>query len=147
MASESRHVDATPERVWAQLADGWIYPVWVVGAAHIRDVDPRWPAPGTKLRHKVGAWPFSVSDETEVVESVAAARLVLRAKAWPLGEAKVIIELTAKDGGTFVEMREEPISGPGRWINNPLQELGLKLRNRESLARLATLAERRPPPP
>lgn len=145
MASESRHVDASPDRVWAQLADGWIYPVWVVGAAHIRDVDPAWPATGSTLHHKVGAWPFSISDETEVVESVASARLVLRAKAWPFGEAKVIIELTAAAGGTLIEMREEPISGPGRWINNPLQELGLKLRNRESLARLATLAEKRPP--
>ena len=28
-----------PSAVWAVLADGWLYPVWVVGAARMREVD------------------------------------------------------------------------------------------------------------
>src|SRR5207248_1475605 len=39
-------VNATPDRVFEVLADGWTYSDWVVGTAHIRDVDPDWPAPG-----------------------------------------------------------------------------------------------------
>jgi hypothetical protein len=38
--SETRKViDTTPDRIFAVLADGWTYASWVVGAAHIRDVD------------------------------------------------------------------------------------------------------------
>ena len=143
MASETRHVNATPEQVWSQLADGWIYPVWVVGASHIRDVDPHWPDVGAKLHHKVGPWPFSISDDTEVLESIRPSRLVLRAKAWPAGEATVVISVTPDDAGAVIEMSEEPVRGPGHWLNNPLQEKALKHRNRESLERLATLAEKR----
>ena len=32
----SRVVQATPEQVWDVLADGWVYPVWVVGATRMR---------------------------------------------------------------------------------------------------------------
>ena len=42
----SRQVTASPERVFAELADGWTYVGWVVGATHVRDVDDTWPQPG-----------------------------------------------------------------------------------------------------
>ena len=50
MATASvRLFDCTPDDVFAVLGDGWLYPVWVVGAARMRDVDPEWPAEGCLL--------------------------------------------------------------------------------------------------
>jgi hypothetical protein len=39
-----RRCNCSPEQVFAVLHDGWTYPVWVVGASRMRDVDPGWPA-------------------------------------------------------------------------------------------------------
>jgi hypothetical protein len=36
-------INTTPDRVFAILADGWTYSDWVVGTAHIRDVDRDYP--------------------------------------------------------------------------------------------------------
>ena len=44
-------------------------------------------------------------------------------------------------------MHEAPVSGPGKWLHNPAAEAVLVRRNRESLVRLATLAERPTRPP
>ena len=46
MSTRSRTIKATPERVWSVLADGWLYPLFVVGASRMRDVDEGWPAVG-----------------------------------------------------------------------------------------------------
>ena len=78
-----RVFDCTPEDVFATLADGWLYPVWVVGAARMRAVSPEWPREGAKLHHSLGAWPVLVNDETEMVEWSPPRRTRLRAKAGP----------------------------------------------------------------
>jgi hypothetical protein len=44
MAEVSRVVGTPPRKVWAVLADEWSYPLWVVGATHMRNVDLEWPA-------------------------------------------------------------------------------------------------------
>jgi hypothetical protein len=54
MIEVSQSVSASADRVFAVLADGWLYPLWVVGASRMRDVDPGWPAEGTKIHHSVG---------------------------------------------------------------------------------------------
>ena len=46
MSENTRVVAATPDQVWRVLADGWLYPLWVVGATRMRDVDEHWPAVG-----------------------------------------------------------------------------------------------------
>jgi hypothetical protein len=43
-----RRFNCSPGQVFAVLRDGWTYPVWVVGASRMRDVDDGWPAPGTR---------------------------------------------------------------------------------------------------
>ncbi|MDP9118153.1 MAG: SRPBCC family protein [Actinomycetota bacterium] len=146
MTSVSRTIAATPTEVFGQLADGWIYAAWVVGASHIRGVDPGWPAVGTRIHHRVGPWPMAIDDTTEVVEAVTGSRLVLQARAWPAGEARVDIRIEPDDVGSMVTMSEAPTRGIGTWLDNPLQRLVLRRRNIESLARLATLAEKRPNP-
>ena len=141
MSSNTRLIAATPERVWAVLADGWLYPSWVVGATRMRSVDAAWPQPGSKLHHSAGVWPALINDDTESLDCVPLRTLRMRARGWPLGEAEVSIDLERKDEGTLVELREQAVAGPGRLVPRPAQDVVLSVRNTESLRRLAYLAE------
>ncbi|MFM9644500.1 SRPBCC family protein, partial [Streptomyces turgidiscabies] len=76
----ARLLDCSPDDVFAVLGDGWIYPVWVVGAARMRDVDPAGPAEGARLHHSLGLWPVLIHDTTEIVEWTPSRRVRLRAK-------------------------------------------------------------------
>jgi uncharacterized protein YndB with AHSA1/START domain len=143
MATNHRFIHAPPADVWDVLADGWLYPVWVVGATRLRDVDDTWPAEGACLHHSVGVWPLDLDDNTEVVESRPSSLLVLRARARPLGEAAVTIRLTASGAGTDVVIEEDAVAGPGRLVPEPLRRVMLKVRNLETLQRLAYVAEGR----
>jgi hypothetical protein len=137
-----RRIESTPERVWAVLSDGWVYPSWVVGASRMRDVDGHWPQTGSKLHHSVGLWPLLINDRTEVLESEPRRRLRLKAHGWPAGAAEVLIELEAAGGGTEVTIREDAIAGAAVLVPGPLRQLTVIPRNREALRRLAFLAER-----
>ena len=143
-ATVRRLMPVAPGDVWSVLADGWSFATWVVGACRIRSVDTGWPAAGTGIEHSVGAWPALLDDHTVVEESDAPRELVLRARARPLGEAKVHLLLTA-DGpdATLVTMREDAVAGPGRFLPRRLRRLLLVGRNVESLRRLELLAEGR----
>ncbi|MBN6039024.1 SRPBCC family protein [Amycolatopsis sp. 195334CR] len=127
--------------IYAVLADGWSYSSWVVGNAHIRDVDPEWPAPGSRIHHSVGAWPVNISDTTVVRDSVPDRLIDLEAKLWLLGTARVRISLEPLSGSsTRVVMQEGALSGPGRLMPDILQRLLLGPRNAEALSRLADFA-------
>ncbi|MET7998270.1 SRPBCC family protein [Amycolatopsis sp. NPDC005232] len=143
MIEVTRMVGADPAAVFAVLADGWHYSGWVVGSSHIRDVDATWPAVGSRLHHTVGAWPLQLEDTTVVLAVSPGESLKLEAQGWPLGTAEVEVTLTPRESGTLVRMGERALRGPGKFIPEPLQALVLKPRNRESLARLAALAEGR----
>ena len=143
MTTVSRTVSTSPDRVWDVLADGWLYPLWVVGAARIRDVDETWPAKGSKIHHSIGVWPALINDDTEVLELESGRAIRLRAKAWLLGQANVQITLSPVAGRTEVVLHEEPVSGPGVLIPDPILAPGLKWRNVETLRRLAFIAEGR----
>ena len=143
MSSNTRLINATPGSVWAVLADGWLYPTWVVGASRMRAVDAAWPQPGTKLHHSAGVWPAVIDDNTESLECVPERMLRLRARGWPLGEAEVTIDLVPKDEGTLVEIRELAVAGPARLLPRSAQDVVLTARNAETLRRLAYIAEGR----
>ena len=143
MTVNEKRINASPEAVWEVLSDGWLYPLWVVGATRMRDVDGHWPELGSSLHHSVGVWPATVNDNTEVLAVDPGRRLHLRAKAWPAGEADVMIELEPTGGGTVVRIAEAPVSGPGRLLPPPLVSPVLKWRNVETLRRLAYVAEGR----
>ncbi|MGI8664966.1 MAG: SRPBCC family protein [Jatrophihabitans sp.] len=137
-------VAASADRVFAELADGWAYVGWVVGATHIRDVDHHWPATGSKIHHQVGGWPTVVSDYTESIECEPGRRLLLRARGWPFGEAVVEIVLVEQDDRhTEVLLREAPSAGPGRLLDNPALRWLLHRRNAETLSRLKDRVEHR----
>jgi hypothetical protein len=139
-----RTIQAVPARVWAVLSDGWLYPSWVVGASRMRDVEESWPAPGSQLHHSVGVWPLLLDDRTEVIGSVPQKELRLRAHGWPAGAAEVLIQLDpAGEDATEVTIIEDAVAGPARLVPRQLRQLGVIPRNRETLRRLAFLAEHR----
>jgi len=131
-----------PEAVWDVLADPGDYGYWVVGSKVIRDAEPEWPAPGSKFHHTVGAGPFKVSDHTVSLEADRPHLLKLRAKGRPLGTATVTMKMHPKDGGTVVEMVENPDGIFRPLALNPLLHVATMLRNSESLMRLEELALR-----
>ena len=138
-----RSMACSPQAVFDVLADGWLYPGWVVGASRMRDVDSAWPAPGSVLHHSVGVWPLMIDDETVSVEWSPPHRAVVRAKGWPIGEARVTIDVRERSGGCIVRLQEDPVEGPGSWIPRFLTDPVLFIRNRETLHRLGYLAEGR----
>lgn len=133
-------VAASPEQVWAVLADGWRYAGWVVGASHVRAVDAGWPEVGSRVHHSVGPWPLVVNDDTEVVDVVPGRLLEMDARLWPVGTARVRLELTPTEQGTKVLMSEQMVAGPAGFLPKPVQAAVLVPRNRECLSRLADLA-------
>jgi uncharacterized protein YndB with AHSA1/START domain len=143
MSVTERTMAATADAVWDVLADGWLYPLWVVGASRMREVDDHWPAVGAHLEHSVGSWPMLVDDVTEVVEVTPGASLTLRAKARPTGTAMVSIRLEPLGAETRVVIEEDAVEGPAVLVPKPVRDLGLRWRNTESLRRLAYVAERR----
>lgn len=138
-----RVLKATPDQVWDVLADGWLYPLWVVGASRMREVDDHWPAAGARLHHSVGAWPALIDDTTSVLECRPSTYLRLQARAWPTGEAEVVLHLEPHADGTTVTIEEDATTGPGLLVPKPVRTPMLHWRNTEALRRLAYLAERR----
>jgi hypothetical protein len=68
-------------------------------------------------------------------------RMVVRAKGWPIGEARVTIDVKPRGRASVVRIQEEAVAGPGRLIPDALLDLVLYWRNTETLQRLAYLAE------
>jgi hypothetical protein len=140
----SRPVAAPPEAVWAVLADGWQYGTWVVGASRVRAVDPGWPQAGARLHHSFGPWPAVISDATVSNEAEEPRHLLLTARSWPVGEARVEIQIVPEGpDGCTVSIAEDAITGPGRIVPMPVRQALVLPRNREALRRLAFIAEGR----
>jgi hypothetical protein len=140
----SRSVNAPPDVVWAVLSDGWMYGMWVVGASRIREVDQNWPQPGSRIHHSVGLWPVLINDHTEVLSATVGSELLLKARAWPAGEAHVRLTIeAARAEHSTIRMVEDVTAGPGRIVPRPARQLLITPRNTETLRRLALIAEGR----
>ena len=141
MATTEIDLAVGPERVFAVLSDPDAYGDWVVGSDMIRDADPHWPAVGSRFHHRVGAGPIKIKDHTEVLELDPTGMLVLRARARPMGTARVTMKWVARGSGTHVTMREiagDPLS---RLAINPLTDWLVDRRNRLALRRFKRIAE------
>ena len=117
MARNSTTVNAPPQIVFDVLADPCAYEHWVVGNKAVRHFDDAWPAPGAEFHHTVGFGPVATKDKTTVVEAEPARRLVLEARAMPVGIARG----RRQCGSTYGEngYRTAPASGkrfpPSGW--------------------------------
>ncbi len=142
MARNQRFMPVPPQAVFDVLSDPGSYGYWVAGSKEIRDADPEWPEPGSRFHHTVGFGPLTIRDHTTAEESERPRRIVLRAKARPLGTAKVTLELEARDGGTEVTMTEDAGDAVSLVFFGPATHLLTRWRNAESLMRLEELALR-----
>jgi hypothetical protein len=140
-----REVSASPDDVADVLRNGWLYASWVVGANRIHGVDAEWPQGGTSIAHSVGVWPLVISDTTTSLLDDLPRRLELRARAWPVGEAHVVITIDAGDRPerSVVSMSESATAGPAALTPRQLEQPLIRLRNAEALRRLAMIAEGR----
>ncbi len=141
MSRNTRVMHCPPEAVFRVLEDGWLYPTWVVGASRMRDVDGTWPQVGGRLHHSVGVWPALIDDETASLEWNPPHRMAMRAKGWPIGEARVTIDVKPRAEGCVVRIQEHAVAGPATLIPRPIADVLLRWRNAETLHRLAYLAE------
>lgn len=141
MARNRIHVNAPPEVVFDVLVDPAAYPVWVVGCKRIRGVDASWPEPGARLHHTVGWGLFAGHDTTEVVSIEAPTALRFEARVRPFGTARVDLAVRASGDGTTVEIDETLLCGPAAWIDNPLVQRAVQIRNAVGLHRLRRWAE------
>src|SRR4051812_8498490 len=142
MARNRVHIDASPQEVFAILADPYRYPRWVVGASGVRDHDESFPEVGSRFHHEVATWPVNLKDHTEVVEVDPPHRIVLKAKARPLGTATIAIDLQESAGGTELSMSEHPGDRLTTLVaGNPIADTVLRVRNAEALSRLKRLVE------
>jgi hypothetical protein len=140
-----RDTTATRQQVWNVIADGWTYSQWVVGNSRMRAVDPRWPAPGSTIRHSIGIWPLVIDDVTVSEACTPLEELVMLAKGRPFGAARITMRLFDIGGGCRIEMAEVPVSAPMSWLPDRVALMAALPRNRECTWRLAALAERRQP--
>ncbi len=141
MARNNTLIAVSPDELFEVLSNPMVYGDWVVGSHSIRDADEAWPAVGSRFYHRVGAGPFTVNDHTEVVEVERPRRLVLHARARPLGTAKVELQLDPHEGGTRVTMIESAGDLLSRVGINPLTDPLVHIRNRISLRRLRRIAQ------
>lgn len=129
------------------VCDAELYAEWLVGAQHIRSVDPDWPRPGAAFRHRIGVGPLTIPGSTTVRDATRPTRLELAAGMGPLGEAIVTFELTAAAADrTLLTLEERPARGVARlgWkVARPLVASILWGRNEVSLHSLADLARTR----
>lgn len=140
MPTVSIAIAARPEDVVALLRQAEVYPRWIVGTRRIVDVEDGWPVPGTAFHHEVGVGPLRLRDRTRMVADEGE-RIVLDARAMPLGRARVELRVRAAEGGSSVELSEEPVGGPARFIPRLLLDPATRVRNQHSLERLRTIAE------
>jgi hypothetical protein len=86
---------------------------------------------------------LTINDNTEVVAYDPGGALDLRARAWPFGEADVLLRWQeSAPGSSRVRMEEHLVGGPAVALRNKLSDAVLHVRNDESLARLEHLTRK-----
>lgn len=141
MARNRRLMSVSADAVWRTLSDGFTFDRWVVGTRHIRDVDDGFPATGRSLHYRIGPGPLRHEGHTEVLAQEAGSCLELRIHAWPAGTIRVVLRLQPRgEQRCEVTMEEFPDSGFARLMHNRLFDLGIRLRNVETLRRLERVA-------
>ena len=86
-----------------------------------------------------------IDDTSEVLAYDPPRAMVVQARGWPAGEARVEITIEPSDTGSgcLVSIAEDASSGPALLVPKPVRHAMIAVRNRETLRRLAYLAEGR----
>jgi uncharacterized protein YndB with AHSA1/START domain len=147
VAHNEIHISVSPERVFEVLSEPRSFARWVVGSREIRRADPDWPTVGAAFDHRVGIWPFTLADNSEVVQCEPPRLLKLLVKARPLSRAYVTLSLSPHNGGTQLSMEEVAADVRSRLFFNPITDPLIHLRNNVSLRRLKALSEGTEPIP
>lgn len=140
MAVDEITVNAPPERVFAVLSDRTQYQNWVVGTETTMEAEGDWPEVGSTLRYTV-AGPLKLSNRTVVEAIDEPHHLELRAKAGPLPDAAITIDLVPEGAGTRIRMHERPANGLVNVVAGPVGHFAISRRNQEALDRLRCLVE------
>jgi len=140
MSVNRRHIDASPDAVFAVLSDPDSYEHWVVGVSRTTEVDGTWPEVGATFLHRQVLPVIGPKDTTTVldVDAPRYLRLCVRIRPYLVGE--VALTLEPRGGGTDVTMVETPVGGVLAKLPQALLDAALKLRNVETLRRLARIA-------
>jgi uncharacterized protein YndB with AHSA1/START domain len=147
MAHNEIYIAVAPDDVFTVLSEPRSFARWVVGSREIRRADPGWPTVGTAFDHRVGIWPFTLADNSEVVECEPPRLLKLLVKARPFSRAYVTLTLKPSNGGTQLSMDEFAADSRSRLFFNRLSDPLIHLRNNVSLRRLKALSEGNEPIP
>jgi hypothetical protein len=139
MAYTSIELEAPVDIVDDVLIDATAYPRWLIGASDILEVDERWPEPGSRFHHRVGAGPFKLSDSTVVLAREPRRLLTLAVRARPLISAVVTFRLVADERLCALSWEEEPAPRMVGNLVRPLLDPLTHLRNHRSLRRLAAV--------
>lgn len=143
MARNTIRIDLPIQEVYEELLRPENFGEWVVGAKKVRGTSGNWPSEGAALHHTVGVGPLTLKDTTTIEEMDPPRRLVLDARAWPVGNARVELTLVSTtEGFTHVIMVEDVVGGPAKLIPAAINQRMVHLRNRRSLRRLRDLVLR-----
>jgi len=141
MSVNYRVVNASPDDVFGVLADGWSYAAWVVGTSRIRAVGSSWPRAGSAIHHSFGLWPLVIDDVTTVDLWDAPRTAIMHAQGGPLGRTRIRFDVQVNRHGTVIRLIEDVVSGPALPVPRVVRDAVGRVRNRETLRRLAFLAE------
>ncbi|WP_433854558.1 SRPBCC family protein [Streptomyces kronopolitis] len=144
MAVRHQLIKRAPAAVRAVLSDASRYADWVVGTAHSRPDEGRWPEPDSTLAYTVRVGPWTLNGHTVVRRCEPPENLELEVDSGPLGTARIAIYVRPWGEHTFVIVDEHPLAGPGGTLHNAALDTFLQLRHRSMLNRLATVVENAP---
>jgi uncharacterized protein YndB with AHSA1/START domain len=141
MSYNSREIEADADTVFAVLSDPHTYPAWLVGNAEVRSVDPDWPRPGSKFHHRVGVWPLTIADSSQLADIEPGRLLRLNVRARPLIRAVATFRLVGDGERTVVSLEEEPAMRLVGALVRPLVDPLTHVRNHVSLRQLAAFID------
>src|SRR3954452_13140007 len=97
MSTTSREIAASPEAIWAVLADAHSYTRWVLGFTEIIAADPEWPTPGSTFEYAFRCGPFGLRGRAAVLQAHAPRHLRLRWRrgVLVLSTAEILVEPAA----------------------------------------------------
>lgn len=143
MSSNAREIPASPDEVFAVLSDPTTFPDWLIGDSEIRDFDHNWPSPGSKIHHLIGVKPFTLPDDSEVIDVEPNRSLTLRVRIRPFFVGNVTFRLVGGPDRTVVSIDEEPVPALVAAITRPIVDPLLHARNHRTLIRLERFLEAR----